>query len=202
MTKSTINRAQRRKQETRKKLFDTAAKLLTSEGYDALTIKRITEAADVGYGTFYLHFTDKDDIVWQITESLIAEGDKLLQAQFAHLPPLEREFESLKLWFEIAKHNKKNILTVLGKDSSQTLSARYKDAIVAINADNLRRIPQLESSLGVPIEFAARFLTGAVLSLTAWWLENEIDYTPKQMAEQYFQLLENWGEQIGIDEVG
>ena len=200
MTKMTVNRAQRRKLETRQKLLDTAARLLSTESYEKLTVKGITEAADVGYGTFYLHFTDKDDIVWQVTESLIIEGNKLFQTQFAHLPPLEREFESLKLWFEIAKYNKKNILTVLGRNGSQSLSARYKDAIVASQVENLRRIAQHKSPPSVPIGFAANFFTGAVLRLTAWWLENDIDYTPQQMAEYYFQLLENWGKLIGMED--
>lgn len=192
MSEPTLNRAQRRKLKTRQKLLETTARILAEESYEALTIKAITEEADVGYGTFYLHFTDKDDIVWQVTETLIAQGNQLFKAQFAHLSPLDREFESLKLFFEIAKHNKKNMLTVLGRDGSPVLSARYKDAVVASNAENLRAIPHMESALGVPIEFAANFFTGAVLRLAAWWLENDIDYSPQQMAEYYFQLLANW----------
>ena len=140
-----LNRAQRRKLITRQKLIETTARLLSEESYEALTVKAITEEADVGYGTFYLHFTDKDDIVWQVTEALIAEGNRFFEAQFSHLTPLDREFESLKLWFEIAKYNKKNMLTVLGRNGSPTLSARYKDAIIASNAENLKKIPNLDN---------------------------------------------------------
>ena len=57
-----IRRGERRKQLTRRRLLDAAAETYAESGVDGATISAITERADVGLGTFYLHFEDKDAI--------------------------------------------------------------------------------------------------------------------------------------------
>lgn len=59
---SPIRRGERRKQLTRRRLLDAAAETYADAGVDGATISAITERADVGLGTFYLHFEDKDAI--------------------------------------------------------------------------------------------------------------------------------------------
>lgn len=54
-----MSRAERRKQETREKLLEAALELFLEEGYEAVTTAQIAAAADLGAGTFYLHFKDK-----------------------------------------------------------------------------------------------------------------------------------------------
>ena len=56
------SRAERRKQETRRKLTDAAQRVFLRRGYDAATTGEIAAEADLGAGTFYLHFRDKRDV--------------------------------------------------------------------------------------------------------------------------------------------
>lgn len=55
-------RANRRKRETRARLLRAAFDLMAERGKDAVAINEITEAADVGLGSFYNHFDSKDAI--------------------------------------------------------------------------------------------------------------------------------------------
>lgn len=55
-------RGVRRKRETRKRLLEAAFKLMSERGMDAVAINEITEAADVGFGSFYNHFESRDEI--------------------------------------------------------------------------------------------------------------------------------------------
>ena len=57
-----LRRGERRKQHTRRRLLDAAAETYAHAGVEGATISAITERADVGLGTFYLHFEDKDAI--------------------------------------------------------------------------------------------------------------------------------------------
>jgi AcrR family transcriptional regulator len=57
-----LRRGERRKQHTRRRLLDAAAQTYAISGVEGATISAITERADVGLGTFYLHFEDKDAI--------------------------------------------------------------------------------------------------------------------------------------------
>jgi len=55
-------RGVRRKQETRTRLLDAALRLMAKKGMEGVTINEITEAADVGFGSFYNHFESKEAI--------------------------------------------------------------------------------------------------------------------------------------------
>jgi AcrR family transcriptional regulator len=71
-------RGARRKRETRKKLLDAAFRLFGERGVDAVAINEITEAADVGFGSFYNHFESKEAIYEAVVDSMFgAFGDTL-----------------------------------------------------------------------------------------------------------------------------
>jgi AcrR family transcriptional regulator len=66
-------RGARRKRETRARLLDAALKLMAQKGMDGVAINEITEAADVGFGSFYNHFESKEAIYATLVESVFEE---------------------------------------------------------------------------------------------------------------------------------
>ncbi|MDR3418486.1 MAG: TetR/AcrR family transcriptional regulator [Nevskia sp.] len=55
-------RGARRKRETRGRLLEAALRLMAEKGMEGVAINEITEAADVGFGSFYNHFESKEAI--------------------------------------------------------------------------------------------------------------------------------------------
>ncbi|MEU4622597.1 TetR/AcrR family transcriptional regulator [Actinoplanes sp. NPDC023801] len=55
-------RLERRKAQTRAALIDAARTLLTSRDPAGVSIQEITDAADVGFGSFYNHFPSKQEL--------------------------------------------------------------------------------------------------------------------------------------------
>lgn len=55
-------RGTRRKQETRARLLHAALLLLSERNIERVAINEITEAADVGFGSFYNHFESKEGL--------------------------------------------------------------------------------------------------------------------------------------------
>lgn len=55
-------RGERRKRETRSRLLDAALRLMAEKGMEGVPINEITEAADVGFGSFYNYFESKEAI--------------------------------------------------------------------------------------------------------------------------------------------
>jgi AcrR family transcriptional regulator len=68
-----LTRAERRKLETRERLLDAALRLFLKAGYSAVSTADIAAAADVGAGTYYLHFEDKADILRALGERTVVE---------------------------------------------------------------------------------------------------------------------------------
>jgi AcrR family transcriptional regulator len=67
-----LRRGERRKQHTKRRLLDAAMEIYAECGVESTTISAITERADVGLGTFYLHFADKDAIAETVCEIVMA----------------------------------------------------------------------------------------------------------------------------------
>ncbi|TDY23080.1 TetR family transcriptional regulator [Paraburkholderia sp. BL6665CI2N2] len=66
-------RGARRKRETRARLLDAALKLVAAKGLTSVTINEITEAADVGFGSFYNHFESKEGMFTALIEWMFEE---------------------------------------------------------------------------------------------------------------------------------
>ncbi|HZT11673.1 MAG TPA: TetR/AcrR family transcriptional regulator [Candidatus Baltobacteraceae bacterium] len=66
-------RGARRKRETRRRLLEAAFRLVAERGIDAVAVNEITEAADVGFGSFYNHFESKESIYSAVVEWLFED---------------------------------------------------------------------------------------------------------------------------------
>lgn len=66
-------RGARRKRETRLRLMRAAFRLFGERGVDAVAINEVTEAADVGFGSFYNHFPSKEAIYEAVVDAVFGE---------------------------------------------------------------------------------------------------------------------------------
>lgn len=66
-------RRERRTVETRERLFRSALDLFAKKGFAETTVEDITEAADVGKGTFFNYFPSKDHILLAFGEMQLAK---------------------------------------------------------------------------------------------------------------------------------
>ena len=66
-------RGARRKRETRARLLDAALRLMAEKGMEGVAINEITEAADVGFGSFYNHFESKEAIYATLVDNVFEE---------------------------------------------------------------------------------------------------------------------------------
>ncbi|HUU69840.1 MAG TPA: TetR/AcrR family transcriptional regulator [Planctomycetota bacterium] len=89
-----VSRTQRRASRTRKRLLDAALAMFSEKGVDATAIEDITERADVGKGTFYRHFGNKEAVVVALSESAVS---RLIDSTKPAKPPesLEAALEHL-----------------------------------------------------------------------------------------------------------
>jgi len=70
---SSPDRRQRRSAEIRERLFRAALSLFAQKGFAETTVEDITEAADVGKGTFFNYFPSKDHILVAFGEMQLAK---------------------------------------------------------------------------------------------------------------------------------
>jgi AcrR family transcriptional regulator len=66
-------RRERRRAETNRRLLEAARDLFAEQGVDNTRINEITDRADVGFGSFYNYFADKDAIVEGVLSAMTEE---------------------------------------------------------------------------------------------------------------------------------
>lgn len=85
------SRLERRKARTRQALVSAAGRML-AQGRHSVSIQEITTAADVGFGSFYNHFSSKDELfAAAVTETLEAH-DAVLESVTAGVEDPARLF--------------------------------------------------------------------------------------------------------------
>lgn len=65
-------RRARKRTENREKLLAAARVLFAEQGVEATTIQQITDEADLGFGTFYNHFEDKERLVDEVLSHMVS----------------------------------------------------------------------------------------------------------------------------------
>lgn len=66
------DRRRRQAAATRRQILDAACGVFEDRGYRAASVGAITEQARTAHGTFYLYFSNKDDVFCQVIESVVA----------------------------------------------------------------------------------------------------------------------------------
>jgi AcrR family transcriptional regulator len=72
------SRLERRKARTRQALIDAAVRLIAEGRGDRATIQEITEAADIGFGSFYNHFESKELLFQTAAEEALERWGQML----------------------------------------------------------------------------------------------------------------------------
>ncbi len=63
-----LSRRDRKKERTRRQIYEAAMRLFAREGFPAVTLAAICDEADVGRGTFFLHFPSKAALLYEFNQ--------------------------------------------------------------------------------------------------------------------------------------
>lgn len=74
-----LSRVERKRRDTRDRIVLEAELLMRSRPIDEITIQNITDASNIGHGTFYLHFKSKYEVLIPIVEQEAIRWDEIIQ---------------------------------------------------------------------------------------------------------------------------
>jgi AcrR family transcriptional regulator len=83
-----MGRRQRRAAATRLRLFRCALRLFAKRGFQNVTVEDITEAADVGKGTFFNYFESKDHVLGVMAEVQLGKARDAASRAFLNNQPI------------------------------------------------------------------------------------------------------------------
>lgn len=205
--KSSYN--ERRKEEKRKLIFNTAAKVFVQNGYHKTTVKDIVDKAGVSVGTFYLYFENKEDIFEKIFDAVTAihstVSNQVLQLGKYSVVECFCRAITASLWtFERYKE-----LTRIMIIEAVGLNPRLEEKRIAamnqsyLQMENILRNLQENHQIDIPDpKIGALVLEGASLNVRTFWLLNEINEPLRSYAYALsFFILQGLGLKFTSDDV-
>jgi AcrR family transcriptional regulator len=195
------NKTDRRIQRTRQALRKALLELITDKEYDSISVEEITQRANIGRATFYVHYKDKEDLLVDEFNEIVNERARTIsEIPFsAWLPGLEnpdpktenKPAPPLLMAFQHVANHADIYRILLQNEKSDRIFERIRKIIMEAITDFMQRkaksdpIPILSE---VPIELLAAYFSGALLSCVDWWLEQELSYTPEEMTLMFQRL--------------
>ncbi|MGW1987711.1 TetR/AcrR family transcriptional regulator [Streptomyces collinus] len=190
MSASPRNRFERRRAETRQALVRAARQLLADSGDTSASIRTIAELADVGFGSFYNHFTSKPDLF----DAAVADAlEEFARAVDKHLhgvdDPAERLAAGMRLSARMASSHPE-IMRILCHSELGRISAGCGLAPRARH-DVEQGMTSGRFTVVDPM-IALTVLNGSLLALLQLWFhqpEADRDHAAAKMAETLLHML-------------
>ncbi|MBZ0299704.1 MAG: TetR/AcrR family transcriptional regulator, partial [Anaerolineae bacterium] len=142
----------RRVVRTRQLLRDALMELILEKGYDAVTVQDITDRANLGRATFYLHYKGGKE------ELLLSNLEEIYDDLVARLKPLKREglrsgpHRPSQVAFEHAAEHRDLYLVLLRSQAAATLAQRIRNYLAGVIQQELE---VLTSESPVPLTVIA-----------------------------------------------
>lgn len=174
--------------QTRAKLLAAARHLFASRGHPETSIADITETADVGVGTFYLHFRDKEEVY----RTLVDEGLQEIRQQIWTTISVEREPGLAAVIRAIFQHSyaQRDIFQIAL--STEGLHG-HRRLLVEQIAQVFQRFLQAAQAQGIldvgyDVPLLARFIAGMIIQGMPIWFDHD-EASPEIVSEQLLRLL-------------
>lgn len=170
----------RRIRRTRQSLATALIDLTVETAYEEVTIRDITERADVGYATFFRHYHDKDALLQDVLDVVLDELMSLLSLEVAD-PDDDPQTVGVAIFRYVQAHGEV-VRVLLG---SRTVLHR----LVSTATREIVSGHQARPGAIVPLEIAAHHIVSSTIALISWWLAEQMPYPPEQMGPIYARLI-------------
>jgi AcrR family transcriptional regulator len=194
----------RRIERTKRLLFESLMALITERGYETITLQDITDRANVARTTFYLHYKDKDELLFDGVRTMYEEllkGHAIRQTGSLS-PAVEHQLMDDASDFEHVAKYADFYRIMLSHRGSAAFMTSVRDYLALLFSQEISAVlaPQ-GAAARVPVDALAYFMAGAEIGIVAWWLhQNEMKLTPGQMARMtYLMSMYGFNWALGVD---
>ncbi len=171
---------------SRQAIFETYMSLMEKYPFQQISIKMITETANIGRATFYLHFKDKNDMRDQCLEMHLENmfsmcvGDKGVVTSKSVMLTSFEYLETHSSFYQIILN---------GEDNSF-----FRNKMEEIFRIGLKEFfEKRDFNPNVDKTLAIQFVVCAGVGLVEWWLKNKNEYKSGYLVDQFWNIMNTIG---------
>jgi AcrR family transcriptional regulator len=187
MPKTTsLEKTDPRVRRTRRLLREALVSLILKKDFASISIREVTDRAEVAYITFYRHYESLDQLLMEVLDEGLAElmGYVETLAKQSETSALETEG---RLIFEYIQ-SRADLFRILFKSQSVT---RIRKKVVENIALVFQKscLPIAQSRDQVTIAITSNHIATSLLALIEWWLDHKMTPEPTRMGTVYKNLI-------------
>ena len=146
----------------------------------------------INRATFYAHFKDKQDVYDYIFKEAVEQFMIVLapvqlgKTNQLQLHTIEQIITHI---FEKIQANRVFFKTVLNAHGNEQLRKQISQILRSTYANIFDQVEIREKDFIVPIDFIIEYMSSTFMASLHWWINQEISFSPKQMAQLIIKLV-------------
>lgn len=175
-----IEPVDRRVRKTRRQLRECLITLLKEKKVQDITVRELTDIADLNRGTFYLHYKDVFDLL-EKTEAELQEDFNQLVCKHDAVDLKQRPSVIFNEIYSLVYDNADLIEILLGENGDLNFVNRLKQLIREKCLKDWMEVFRSGNAAAFDAFFS--FIVSGCIGLVQYWLQTGLKETPEQMAK-------------------
>ena len=180
----------RRVRRTKKLLTTALTQLMQEKQISEITVRELTELADMNRGTFYLYYKDIYDMLEKIEDSMFEALDRIIDLEKNESVDRQTKSILLKL-FQFIEENKEMCRVLLSPNGDMSFLHRL-NGVMREKCLRFFRAAEAESWDG-DFDYHYNFLMFGTAGLIRAWVNRGCAESPAQMAELTDHMIRRGG---------
>lgn len=169
----------RRVRRTQKLLKESLMELMSEKAFKDITIKDITERADLNRGTFYLHYADTYELLVATENGVLDDFQDMITGS-SEVRPGKNLMPILLPIVHYIVENKEICQKLFENNASSQFLGKFKTLVRKNGADLIERLfPACRSS---DSDYFYEFVTYGLIGILKKWLDNDTPESEEEIA--------------------
>lgn len=187
-----MTKTDRRIVKTKTQIKQAFLSLLNEKSFELITVRDITERADINRGTFYLHYVDKYNLLEQYENGIFEKVNIILdRATNMQLNVHQLKEERLPMLIQLLQvmHDEAAFLKlILGPNGDPFFQEKIRQLFVKTFKEYI--INEIdESRFKYPFELIITYISNAHLGVLTYWLQHDMQQSPEEIANMFIEIM-------------
>lgn len=175
--------------KTKKAIKSAFLELMREEGFVSINVKKIIELAEINRGTFYIHYTDKYDLLNKIEEELLSSLLEITNAspynEFKSEHTNWEEFHTFFALFVKYVYEQGELFTLLQSEKGDpAFMSKFYEMCRTVWEKH-----QISGRLSIPQNYALTALISMTSSLMLEWVKGGFQETQEEFMQILFKII-------------
>ena len=181
----------RRVRKTKKNILDALTHLMREKSVKDITVRELSELADINRGTFYTHYRDVFDLLDKVEGEMFDEFSEAISS-YTPQDVVAHPGLILNQIFTFLEENSQICLSLLGKNGDLAFVDRLKDLV------KYKFMHEWvdDGLFGPNKEYFFSFTISGFVGMIQYWLETGMKKSPQEMTMLSQKMLEYYSEYV------